>query len=121
MTRPVIFAVLCTAFAALLMSVSLSANDGEALPIYPHSHYAGTARQSINEKAVTEAVIHGDLARIFTTDSPQTVDRWYRERLPKSCTRNAITETAIRYSCPTRAVSIMPEQGQTVIILGPKS
>jgi hypothetical protein len=121
MMRPVTFSIVCTAFAVLLMSVPLPANDGEALPIYPNTHYAGAARQPVNEKAVTQAVMHGDLARIFTTDSPQTVDRWYREKLPKSCTRNAITETAIRYTCATRVVSIMPDQGQTVILLGPKS
>lgn len=121
MTRPVTFAALVSVIAALLVSVSLVANDGGALPIYPHSHYDGAAREPINEKAVNQAVVHGNVARIFTTDSAQAVDRWYREKLPNSCIRNAITETTIRYNCATRAVSITPEQGETVIILGPKS
>jgi hypothetical protein len=121
MTRPITFALLYVALAVLLApAISVAANDGEALPIYPHTHKGGTAREPTNEKAVAQAVIHGDQASLYTTDSPQTVDHWYREKLPKSCARNAITETNIQYACATRAVTITPSEGQTHVILGPK-
>lgn len=103
----------------LAPAISL-ANDGETLPIYPHTNRGGTAREPSNEKAVAQAVMHGDYASLYTTDSPQTVDHWYREKLPKSCTRNAVTEVNIQYTCGTRAVTIGPSQGQTHIILGPE-
>ena len=121
MTRSIKFAVLNAALAVLLApAISVAANDGVALPIYPHTHKGGTAREPTNEKAVTQAVIHGDYASLYTTDSPQTVDHWYGEKLPKSCARKAITEKNIQYTCATRAVTIMPSEGQTHIILGPK-
>jgi hypothetical protein len=119
MIRAIAFALLYAAVAVLL-GISLAAEDGVALPIYPHTHKGGTAREPTNEKAVTQAVMHGDHASLYTTDSPQAVDHWYREKLPKSCARNAITETNIQYGCATRAVTIMPSEGQTHIILGPK-
>lgn len=115
------FAYLCATLTVLLASaISVVANDGEALPIYPYTNKGGTAREPTNESAVAQAVIHGDYASLYTTDSPQTVDHWYREKLPKSCARNAITETSIQYACATRAVTITPSQGQTHIVLGPK-
>jgi hypothetical protein len=77
----------------LAPGVSMAANDGEALPIYPHTNKGGTAHEPTNEKAVNQAVIHGDNASLYTTDAPQTVDHWYQEKLPKSFARNAITET----------------------------
>lgn len=121
MTRLIMFAVLCAALAVLLApGISVAANDGEALPIYPHTNKGGTAREPTNEKAVAQAVIHGDYASLYTTDSPQAVDQWYREKLPKSCARNAITERNIQYTCATRAVTITPSGGQTHVILGPK-
>ena len=121
MTRLITCAFFLAALAVLLApAISVAANDGEALPIYPHTHKGGSAREPTNEKAVTQAVIHGDYASLYTTDSPQTVDHWYREQLPKSCARNAITETNIQYTCATRAVTITPSEGQTHIILGPK-
>ncbi len=121
MSRLITFAFLCAALIMLLApAISVAANDGEVLPIYPHTNKGGTAREPSNEKAVTEAVIHGDTASLYTTDSPQTVDHWYREKLPKSCSRNAITETSILYGCTTRRVVITPSEGQTHIILGPK-
>ena len=92
-----------------------------ALPIYPHTHYAGCAREPINEKAVNQAVIDGDYATLYTTDSSQTVDRWYGQKLPKSCERIALTEAVFRYTCATRTVSILAYQGQTQILLGPKT
>jgi len=61
MTRSIKFAVLNAALAALLApAISAAANDGVALPIYPNTHKGGTAREPTNEKAVTQAVIHGD-------------------------------------------------------------
>jgi hypothetical protein len=121
MTRLLTFAFLCAAFTLVLApAISVAANDGEALPIYPHTNKGGTAREPTNEKAVAQAVIHGDSASLYTTDSPQTVDHWYQKELPKSCARNAITETSIQYACTTRAVTITPSQGQTQIVLGPK-
>jgi hypothetical protein len=115
------FAYLCATLTVLLASaISVAANDGEALPIYPHTNRGGAAREPTNQKAVAEAVMHGDYASLYTTDSPQTVDHWYREKLPKSCARNAITETSIQYACATRAVTITPSEGQTHIVLGPK-
>jgi hypothetical protein len=82
--------------------------------------HGALAREPTNEKAVTQAVVNGDTTSLYTTDSPQTVDHWYREKLPKSCARNAITETSILYGCTTRKVVITPSEGQTHIILGPK-
>jgi hypothetical protein len=120
MTRLITFAFLFVATALILTPAIAVANDGESLPIYPHSNKGGTAHEPTNEKAVANAVIHGDNASLYTTDSPQTVDHWYREKLPKSCTRNAVTEVNIQYTCDTRAVTIGPGQGQTHIILGPK-
>jgi hypothetical protein len=121
MTRVIATAFFYAALAVLLApAISVAANDGEALPIYPHTNKGGTAREPTNEKAVTEAVSHGDYARLYTTDSPQTVDHWYREKLPKSCERSALSETNIQYTCATRAVTIGPGEGQTHVILGPK-
>ena len=121
MKRLIAFAFLYAALYVLLApGISMAANDGEALPIYPHTNKGGTAREPTNEKAVAQAVIHGDSASLFTTDAPQAVDHWYQEKLPKSCARNAITATSIQYTCTTRAVTITPSQGQTHIILGPK-
>jgi hypothetical protein len=120
MTRDITLAVLCTALTLILMPGSLTANDGDSLPIYPHTNKGGTAHEPSNEKAINNAVTQGATAKMFTTDSPQTVDRWYRDKLPKSCSRNALTETTIQYTCAARAVSISPQQGQTIIILGPK-
>jgi hypothetical protein len=105
---------------ALTTVAALPARKGMALPIYPHTHYGGAAREPINEKYVNQAVVNGDFASLYTTDSPQTVDHWYAQKLPKSCARRAITETSIQYTCATRTVSITPSQGQTVIVLGPK-
>jgi hypothetical protein len=104
----------------LTTAAALPSTNGMALPIYPHTNHGGTAREPINEKYVNQAVINGDIASLYTTDSPQTVDAWYSQKLPKSCVRRAITETAIQYTCATRAVSILISEGQTHIILGPK-
>jgi hypothetical protein len=104
----------------LTPAISVAANEGESLPIYPHTNKGGTAREPSNEKAVAQAVIHGDNASLYTTDPPQAVDHWYQEKLPKSCARNAVTEKNIQYTCGTRAVTIGPSQDQTHIILGPK-
>ena len=121
MTRLTTFTSLFTAlFFLMAPAISLAANDGEALPIYPHTNKGGAAREPSNEKAVAQAIVHGDNASLFTTDAPQAVDHWYQEKLPKSCARNAITATSIQYTCTTRAVTITPSQGQTHIILGPK-
>jgi hypothetical protein len=121
MTRLITSAFLYATLAVLLApAISVAANDGEALPIYPHTNRGGTAREPTDEKAVTQAVIHGNYASLYTTDSPQTVDHWYREKLPKSCARNAIGEINFQYTCATRAVTIGPHEGQTYIVLGPK-
>jgi hypothetical protein len=120
MTRQITFAILFTMLAVFLTSGSLAANDADSLPIYPHTNKGGTAHEPSNEKAISNAIAQGATAKMFTSDPPQTVDRWYRDKLPKSCSRNALTETTIQYTCATRAVSISPQQGQTIIILGPK-
>lgn len=103
MTRLTTFASLFTAlFVLTAPAISLAANDGEALPIYPHTNKGGAAREPSNEKAVAQAIVHGDNASLFTTDAPQAVDHRYQEKLPKSCARNAITATSIQYTCTTR-------------------
>lgn len=51
MTRLFTFALLCAALILLLAPASsVAANDGEALPIYPHTNKGGTAREPSNEK-----------------------------------------------------------------------
>jgi hypothetical protein len=55
MRRALLPAVLCAALAVLLAPVASLADDGAGLPIYPHTHHGGTAREPVNEKYAAKA------------------------------------------------------------------
>jgi hypothetical protein len=107
-------------FLAVFALTTLSApTDGETVPIYPNTHYKGDDREPINEKAVTQAIKDANTVSIYTSDSPETVDRWYTHMLPK-CARTVIDGAHVyRHLCATRTVNISPSQGQTSINMGP--
>ena len=99
---------------------SLAATNGRALPIYPHTNHGGTAREPVNEKYINQAVIGGDTASLYTSDSPQIVARWYAQKLPKTCVHNEIGDGHENIQYGTRSVTITRNQNQTLIVLGPK-
>lgn len=93
--------------------------DGDAVPIYPNTHYRGDAHTPINEKAVIDSIVKGGTTSIYSGDSPETVDHWYTQMMPK-CTRTTIEGAHVyRHICTTRTVNISPSQGQTSINIGP--
>lgn len=107
--------------SAALMTTAVSAvTPGEPIPIYPHTHKRGNAQEPINEKAVTQDIEQGNTLSIYTSDSPETVDLWYSQMLPKTCARTTIDGAHVyRHVCATRTVNISPSQGQTSINIGP--
>jgi hypothetical protein len=81
MTRPITFVVLYAVLAVLLApAISVAANDGEALPIYPHTHKGGSAREPTDENAVTQAVMHGSHESLYTT--VERLSSWVRSDSP---------------------------------------
>ena len=123
MNNVVIHGVYCVAFLLSLSAVAIAAppatNETEVLPIYPNTHARKDVQKLTDEKAVSEFVKQGNTISIYSSDSPEVIDRWYSTML-LNCVRKTIEGAHVyRYVCVKRTVNISPSQGQTSINLGP--
>ena len=88
------------------------------LPIYPSAIPEGFTYDTPHIK---DALKVGFTIFADSTDSTETVDRWYRRNLPKSCSRESATQgnaTKVKYSCAhDNVVGIRPYKGKTRIVI----
>ncbi len=110
-------AVFCGVIGALLSPTNAFAEhvDG-SLPIYPNATPAGF---SYGNPRIERALKNGFAMFADTTDSTQTVDRWYLGHLPQSCARHT-DSGGIQYKCQSGVVNIVVCKGKTRLAIIPR-
>jgi hypothetical protein len=102
--------MLSNLIATIVLAAEI-AMDG-TLPLYPHgAPAAGMPAIPVN------ALAQGVPYQQTTSDSVDTVDRWYKANAPKSCTRMS-SQGAVKYSCPGGSI-VIQKHGDTIISFVP--
>ena len=104
--------------AALTGVASAAIHMDGSLPVYPNGVTRGFNWSTPN---IDEALRSGFDIFEDTTDSVNTVARWYQNNLPKGCAKST-NGVAVAFRCSEdHGVSIRTMHGKTMIVISPET